>query len=579
MTNRRDFLKGSTLAAAGGMYLTQSSCQPQKEPVDQWTATRRSLIAKANFGKKEPVSGQNGLAISSHPLVTNEAVRVLREGGNAADAILAASITQSVVEPHMTTLTGVFSILYHEAATGKNTFVNGSCNAPLGFDRKGFDMTKFRDYLKTAKGVIVPGFWGGFEKAHELLCTKPMKDLMSSAIRYAREGFEVHPFLFGEMFVTTNNIGVTEEGREIFMPNGRLVNPGEMIYQKKAADLLERLAEEGSGYFYRGGFAKKFCDVMRGQGGIVTEEDFEKYEAMVQSPTEGSYREFQVIGSPPPDYGGTSMVEILQMAEHIDFQQLGSPKENPEVAMKMMQVLGEVLTAGTIERLEDRLTPIEKALSKEYAAERFAKLDGVPKNMSDYYKRLLGDSAVVTPPPGSNHLTVVDKDGNVATVLHSVMSWPWSNGLFVDGISIAAVMAHYASGLPQPGGRINARICPTIIFKDGKPVLASGSPSISLMQSIFQLTVQILDFEKTPEEAANMSRWGGDSLDSPGATLIEVDYSDQVIAALEKKGVKLQKVSPWNWSMGSFEAIFIDPDSRIAYACGDPRRNAMAMAV
>jgi gamma-glutamyltranspeptidase/glutathione hydrolase len=146
------------------------------------------------------------------------------------------------------------------------------------------------------------------------------------------------------------------------------------------------------------------------------------------------------------------------------------------------------LTKNYIERITGTLTPTEKRLSKAYAAERFSKLTGKPINLMD-----------PPPKPGSSHLTVVDEEGNIATVLHSVMSFTWSNTLFVDGVSICGAFLHYASGVPEPGQRIFSRIGPNIFFKDGKPVLASGSPSISLMENIFQNTINILDFGLLPE--------------------------------------------------------------------------------
>jgi gamma-glutamyltranspeptidase/glutathione hydrolase len=579
--NRRGFLKTSSLAALGGAVMLSAPGYTAQEQKYSFVKSRKKLIGLAEFGRKKPASGKNGLVISSHPLVSYEAARVLKEGGNAADAILAASITQTVVEPHMSTITGVLSMLYYDANSGKASYVNGSCNAPLDFDPSTFNLAEMVNIAKGPKGVIVPGFWGGFEACLEKYGTISRKELMQTAIRYAREGFEIHPFLYGEMFTQTNTIGLTKQGREIYMPKGRLLSPGELLVQKRAADTLERLAEDGSNYFYKGDFAKNFIKVMKDAGGLVRQEDFEKYRVRYDEPTTGLYREYGLIGSPLPDFGGTLMIEILQMAEHIDYKAKGHPIESYDATLKMLQILGEVLTNAAIERHTGAITPIEKSLSKKYAAERFKKLSGKPRNIMDYYNKLMAgkDKSITVTPPGSNHLTVADKEGNVATVLHSVMSWPWMNGLFVDGISVCAAILHYASGLPKPGKKINAGICPLIITKGNKPILACGSPSVSLMQNIFQNIVNILDFNMRPEKSVNMPRYGGDSIDIPGAALIEVDYNEQITKGLEKLGMKFQRVSPWNWSMGAFEGIYVDPSTGIAHGCGDPRRNSMAIAL
>ena len=134
----------------------------------------------------------------------------MKKGGNAADAALAACITQTVVEPHMTTITGCLSLLYYDAASGKTTYLNGNVNAPLE-PLPGFSVAD----LATGRGVAVPGWWAGFEAGLAKHGTLEKKDIMSGAIRYAREGFETHPFLWGEVFAECHLIGRTAEGREI----------------------------------------------------------------------------------------------------------------------------------------------------------------------------------------------------------------------------------------------------------------------------------------------------------------------------------------------------------------------------
>lgn len=576
--SRRNFLKaGSLTALSGAALLNTPGCKPKESAHSH----RKKWIEAAKFGRKKPASGKNGLAISSHPLVSREAVRVLKEGGNAADALLAAAVTQTVVEPHMSTITGVLSMLYYDAKTGKASYVNGSCNAPLAFNPATFNLMEVMNLARDPEGVIVPGFWGGFEACLKKYGTKSRQELMKTAIRYAREGFEIHPFLYGEMFTQLNTIGLTEQGREIYMPKGSLLSPGELLVQKRAADTLSRLAEEGSNYFYRGDFAKNFVRLMKETGGIVTREDFEKYRASHEEPTTGSYRQYGIIGSPPPDFGGVLMIEILQMTEHIDFKASGHPTESYDTALKMQQILGEVFVESGIRRFTGNVLPLEKSLSKEYAARRFKKLSGKPRNDIDFFNKLTAEKNknIIVPPVGSNQLTVVDKAGNVATALHSCMSWPWMNGLFVDGISVCAAILHYASGVPKPGGKINSIVSPNMLTLDNKPILASGSPSSSSIDNIYQNTVNILDFGMTPEKSVNLPRFGGSTMEEPEAVRFEVDYNERIMKGLEKLGMKIRRVSPWNWSMGAFEGIYMDSETGIAHACGDPRRNSMALAV
>ncbi|MGH9390581.1 MAG: gamma-glutamyltransferase, partial [Vicinamibacteria bacterium] len=524
---------------------------------------RQRFIEKAHFGRKSAATSTSGMAICTHPLAVREAVEIMKKGGNAADAALAACITQTVVEPHMTTITGCLSLLYYDAATGKTTYLNGNVNAPLE-PLPGFSAAD----LATGRGVAVPGWWAGFEAGVGRHGTLPKKDILAGAIRYAREGFETHPFLWGEIFAQCHLIGRTPEGREIYLPQMALPRPGEMLYQRRAADTLERLAEEGNDYFYHGDLAKNLVATVRDAGGVLSREDFERYTVRWQEPAWSTYRGYRVAGSPPPDNGGTHILEMLNMVELLDLQKLGPPSDSGETLFQMSRISTEVYSAGA--RQNDPAShplPLETILSKEYARMRFDLLQmGDPKP----------SSADGPPPLGSNHVTVVDGRGNVATILHSCMSLPWSNGLFVDGISICAAGAHFLRVMPKPGHRISAYVAPNIVFKNDRPVLASGSPSVSLLQNIFQNTVNILDFGVPIEESVHRPRFGGNSYTTEGAILIEADVNAGAREAAAAKGIRFEIVNPWNWNHGSFEGIYIDPVTGERRACGDPRRTAQA---
>jgi gamma-glutamyltranspeptidase/glutathione hydrolase len=260
------------------------------------------------------------------------------------------------------------------------------------------------------------------------------------------------------------------------------------------------------------------------------------------------------------------LIELLNMIELMDLQTLGPPWESLETTWTLIRILNNVLMAGIMQRRTGKIFPLEKILSKEFAEQRFK---SIRKNLEPQLPEV---PMPLAPPIGSNHITAVDPKGNVATVLHSCMSFPWSNGLFVDGISICAAGAHYSVGMPKPGGRIHARICPSIIFKDKKPVLSSGSPSVSLMQNVIQNTINILDFGLSCEESVHKPRFGGSSLSVPGATLIEADMKPEIIQGIQAKKFKLDVVNPWNWHHGSFEGIHIDPSKGLIAACADPRR-------
>ncbi len=524
-------------------------------------AERRALVTAAHFGEKEGAASPGSMVITSHPLATREAVNVLKQGGNACDAACTAALTQTVVEPHMTTLTGVFSMLYFDAASGTTHHLNGSNNAPLT-PLEGFRLGNLMRELKTGRGVAVPGFWAGFEAALARFGSLPKRRIMAPALHYADQGFEIHPFLWGEIFVQSELIGKSLQGREIYFPNGALVRPGDKLVQRRAAELLQRLCEEGNEYFYRGDFARRFCVEVQQAGGVITPRDFQAYEVLWQEPASGTYRDFEILASPPPDFGGSSMIEILNLVELLDLQELGPAADSSETAWMMLRILGLVLTEGITQRRAGRIPPLDKLLSKEFASERFKRLQDTSQD----------NTPLPMVPTGSNHLTVVDSQGNVATILHSCMSFPWQNGLFVEGVSICASGAHYGVGMPGPGERIHARICPVIFFQDGRPVLSGGSPSVSLMENMLQNITNILDFGLSLRESVLKPRFGGMSISNPGLRLIEADMKPEIIRFLQERKMRLDIVNPWNWHLGTFEGIHIHPETRIRSACSDPRR-------
>ena len=573
-------------AAAGGAALAMG-CRPGAEgggssPLGAagWTPPsdeeRRALAATARFGPKRAVRGANGMAVCTHPLASAAAADMIALGGNACDGVLAASIAQAVVEPHMTTLSGCLSMLYHEAATGEYSYVNGMMAAPQAVpDVRSMDLAEFGALMAKTDGTLcfVPGFWGGFEAGHERHGRLPRSTVMAPAIHYARHGFEIHPFLWGEMFVESSVLGREPFSREIYFDGSTLRDIGDLLVQSALADTLERLASEGSDHFYRGEFGRRYADTVQAGGGLITAEDMAAYEAFWDEPVQGAYRDYGVVGSPAPDFGGQALVEIMNMVELLDLEQMGPAFESGETTLRMMQIIGRVYADAVLGRFDGTLPEVERAISKEYAEERFAALEGKPASPNDRYTA----AGAMPPPPGSNHVTVVDGEGNVATVLHSVMSMPFRTGIYVDGVYACASGVHLGSGPVEPGGRAHARICPNMFTRDGRPVLASGSPSVSLTENIVQNSVNLLDFGLDLETSVHKPRFGGSSMSVPGALMLEADLDGEPASLLRETGATVEIVNPWNWLCGSFEGILIDEDG--AVACGDPRRTAQAVAV
>ncbi|MEE8537107.1 MAG: gamma-glutamyltransferase, partial [Acidobacteriota bacterium] len=306
--------------------------------------------------------------------------------------------------------------------------------------------------------------------------------------------------------------------------------------------------------------------VVRAHNGVITPEDFERYQVRWMEPARGSYRGYELVGSPPPDNGGTHIIEALHMIELLDIERLGPPSESPDTAYQMIRIAHEVMEEGANQTdPASHEVPLDVILSKEYARMRFKLLQMAPVRAHAY-----------TPSPGSTHVTAVDAQGNVATILHSTMASAWSAGLFVEGVSIVSSGGHFLRVMPKPGDRASAYVAPTMVLRSGRPVLASGSPSVSLVANILQNTVNVLDFGMAPEESTHRPRFGRWRA---GGFLIEADLYERMGEELEDRGLSLNRVSPWYMYLGSWEGIVIDQASGTYHACGDPRRTGHAEGV
>jgi gamma-glutamyltranspeptidase/glutathione hydrolase len=517
------------------------------------------------FGAKERAECENAMCITSHPLVSRIGATVLAAGGNACDAALSAAVAQTVVEPHMSTITGVLSMLYFDSALGEYSYVNGSAAAPL----QPINHWSGAD-IPTGRGVAVPGFWAALEAAADRYGSLSLRRIVEPAAEIARTGFPMYPFLFAAAFQNAANLGRSSSGREIFFRSGSLAEIGAPVVQAKAAETLERLGSEGSEFFYRGSFADAFVAIVKEAGGVITTRDLDEYRPRWVTPVRGTYRGFDLIAAPPPDQGGLHLVELLNMVELLDFGMVGHPLESPETMELLIRMHNDVYVAGT--RQGDPRSfeiPIDLLASKEYARDRLRLV------------RMQAPRQSPVPYSGSNHIVVFDGAGNVASLFHSSMSVPWINGLFVKGVSVAAAASHFLRVLPRPGDRISSLAAPNMLAQESRPVLASGSPSQSLLATIVQNIINLIDFGLPIDRSVALPRFGGpgpeigSTWDVRLGTMIEADVPEQVLMHLEKQRIPHVVVSPWYQLCGSFEAIQRLGPTDPLVACGDPRRTSV----
>lgn len=523
----------------------------------------------ARYGAKPPVSGTAGMAVTSHPLATRAARDVLREGGNACDAALSAAAVQLVVEPHMTSLTGGLSLLHRSARTGAATYLNGNVNAPLAPlpDFTGADLSRGR-------GAPVPGWWPAFDAARRKFGTFGTGRLLAPAIAAATDGFEVNPFLYGVAYGEQAGLGASEQMREVFFAEGHLAVPGQTIRQPRAARTLQRLRDEGMDY-YLGDFARAFTSVVQGDGGVITDRDFEAYRVRVQEPVRGTYRDTEVVAAPPPDDGGAQLIQALNMLETVDLARLGPPTASPETLELLIQAHNTAYYAPPLQRdLSEDRARLEVLLSKDHARTRMALLDPGPP------------PGAAPPSPGTIHISVVDGAGDIVSLTHSHMASGFVNGLFCEGFQVSGGGSFFQRIMPGAGQRASIYLAPNIVLRDGRPVIVSGSPSVSLVANVLQNLVNLVDFGMSIEDSVRAPRFGvrphtPDRGWQPG-NLLEAGFDAAVVRHVrdwaDRQRLWTRMVNPWNALCGNFEAIVLDPRTGTARACADPRRVGAAEA-
>ena len=520
-----------------------------------------ALTVAARHGPKDPVSGRAGVIVTSHPVATRVGADTLRSGGNACDAALAAAITQTVVEPQMTSIAGMMKLVYFDASSGKTRWLSGAHRATAAaLDRLN------NKTVNSGMGVALPGWWGAFDEAREHLCTKSRRELMQPAIELARNGAIVYPELYGVMYRRVAELGASEAGREMFFDRRvRLRAPGERLDQRQAAETLDRLADEGSDFFYRGEFAEGFCGLVASIGGVISPDDMAGYIAPWADPVGGSYRGHRILASGAPD-GGLNIIEALNMVETLDPAAYAPPAESPEFLSDLMLICQDIIDRGAGWR--DPMTmpdATEAIVSKEYAEARIQLL------------RMAGaHRGIVAPHVGTDHISAVDSDGNVAVLMHTCTGDPWLNGLFYRGVQVPNSMGWAMRTPVKPGARITIDGAENIALIDGRPVLGSGSPSGSLLPCVLQNMINIIDFGMPLQTSVAQPRFGFTAAGS-SRLVVEANVDPKVLDRLRQLGMPFDVVTPYYEHMGSYDAVHRVGDDWTA--CGDPRRGGAAEAV
>ncbi len=518
-------------------------------------------------------------------------VAVLRAGGNAVDAAIATAYALAVVEPFSAGIGGGGFLLYFDAKTKKTTVVDYREFAPKKAHRDMFLVNGKVDPKLSTEGILavgVPGMVPGLDAAQKKLGKKKLSDVLRPAITLAEEGFLVQPRFHFATSEMTEMLAANVEAARVFLKNGAPHEIGERLKQPELAKTLRELSRSGARLFTHGRVAKAIAAESKRLNGALALEDLQSFKARFREPLSGEYQGHTVLTMPPPSSGGTHLLQMLKMLE-LD-RAARKDEDRRSLSADDTHVMAEIMRRA----FADRATfmgdpafvkiPIAGLLAPEYLKQRYSTIDLLRATPSSQIKA--GE-----PPKESEHtthLTVIDREGNVATLTQTVNAL-WGSGVVVPktGVLLNNEMDDFAAapGVPnifglvggeansvQPGKIPLSSMTPTIVLKDGQVRLALGAPGgPTIITTVLQIIVNVVDRGMDAGEAIAAPRVHMQWL--PDQVNVEKGFEPASKVVLEKRGFKINERNAW----GNASVIEVRADGmRAGYA--DPRGDGAADA-
>ncbi|TWB07283.1 gamma-glutamyltransferase [Bradyrhizobium stylosanthis] len=498
------------------------------------------------------VAAEHGMVVAQEKISAQVGADILRRGGNAVDAAVATGFAMAVTYPRAGNIGGGGFMVIHSAARNEDIAIDYRETAPaatapqifLGPDGKP-DAAKSRD---SALGVGVPGTVAGLALALEKYGSGQftLAQLLEPAIALARDGFVVSDDIADSLPGWHRRLARWPSSAKIFSkPDGSSLGEGDRLVQSDLAETLSAVAAQGARGFYEGPVADKLAKALSDAGGIMTADDLKTYQPVIRTPVRGTYRGYDIVSMPLPSSGGVVLVETLNILEGF---QLADLKQGSPASLHLLVEAMKRAYADRARYLGDPAfvkAPIETLTSKDYAAKLRA---GIAVDRATPSQQLV--SAADAPREGSNttHFSVVDSRGNAVSNTYT-LNFSYGVGLVAEGTGVllnnelddftAAVGASNAYGLvgfepnlPGPGKRPLSSMSPTIVLKDGKPVLITGSPGGSrIISTVLQVIVNVLDYRMDVAAAVAAPRLHHQWM--PDEVRVERGFSGDVLSELK----------------------------------------------
>ena len=537
-------------------------------------------------GGRIPVPAKNGMVVSSHYLASEVGRDILAQGGSAVDASVATAFTLAVTLPSAGNIGGGGFIVYH-GSNGETTTFNFREKAPLAATREMYldknGKVKDNSNHDGILAVGVPGTVAGLYKAHEKYGKLEWSKLVQPAIDLAENGFVISPVIAEfSNWLLENKAEYSSTAKVFLHKDGTAFKAGDTLFQKDLAETLKRIRDKGPDGFYKGKTANLIADFMKAEDGIITKKDLKLYEAEELKPMHGTYRGYDVIGMPPPSSGGTTIIEILNILEGFDLNEEGHN------SAQSLHYITEAMRRGFADRalyLGDpdfnEQMPLEEITSKEYAEELRNTIEKQKATVSDSANfnkaHLAYESAETT------HLSIVDKEGNAVSLTYT-LEQSYGSKIMVEGAGFLlnnemgdfnAIPGYTDSkgrigtepNQIEPQKRMLSSMSPTIVAKDGKPVIIIGSPGgRTIINTVLQVILNVVDFDMDIAKAIESPRLHHQWL--PDVTYFEEwGFSPDTKRIYEEMGHEIK----FRESQGSAMGIYLDPETGMIYGAADSR--------
>ena len=532
---------------------------------------------------RQNVMGLNGAVTSGHPLASQAGIRILQAGGNAVDAAIATAAALGVVELPSSGVGGDGFIMLYDRQSRKVHGINGTGPAPAAATRH-FYGERDGIPMKGALSVSVPGLVDSWMMAHGRFGKLGLLEVLTLAIELCEQGFPISHKLSATLHAEHEQFSGDRYTSAIFEPDGRPLDPGELLFQRDLGQTLRTIASGGRDVFYQGEIAREIVRFMEGYDGLITYDDLSGFNARWDEPIYVDYCGHRVYEM-PPNSSGHILLQELNLIEQFDIPSMGCLTAE---SVHLMVEAKKLAFADRETHMADpdfRDVPIERLLSKEYAAERAALID--PTRAS---------TEVTTGIPEAKEdttcFTVADGEGNVVCMLQSIQSSLGSCMIAGNtGILLNNRMTywHLDEGHPNclvPGRRVRHTMNPVIAMKLGKPVIICGTPGADTqVQTNLQLLTHAIHFGMTPQEAVEAPRWRNQQNPMESTVphtcedLLQLEgrFGNEVRKGLEKRGHTLEILGDWG-GPGNAQFIRREPESGALLAGVDPRQDGYAIA-